>query len=43
MLAVHAPADAGETTAYGAFEVVTCEVSDPFGVLYVVAHLARTG
>ena len=25
-----------------AFEVVTCEVSDPFGVLYVVAHLART-
>lgn len=24
------------------FEVVSCEVSDPFGVLYVVAHLART-
>ncbi|KGN36237.1 hypothetical protein N803_05060 [Knoellia subterranea KCTC 19937] len=26
----------GERTAY---EVVSCEVSDPFGVLYVVAHL----
>ena len=24
-----------------AFDVVSCEVSDPFGVLYVVAHLAR--
>lgn len=24
------------------FEVASCEVSDPFGVLYVVAHLART-
>ena len=32
----------GGATAYGAFEVVSCEVSDPFGVLYVVAHLART-
>lgn len=30
-----------ERAAYGGFEVVSLEVSDPFGVLYVVAHLAR--
>lgn len=37
--AAHAAAGAeGERTAY---RVVSCEVSDPFGVLYVVAHLTR--
>ncbi|WP_035945757.1 hypothetical protein, partial [Knoellia flava] len=41
--AAGAPVNATGGPAYGAFEVVTCEVSDPFGVLYVVAHLARTG
>lgn len=40
--AAGASVEAGEGPAYGTFEVVTCEVSDPFGVLYVVAHLART-
>ncbi|MDT0212994.1 hypothetical protein Q9R29_03750 [Rothia sp. ARF10] len=46
--ATHAPASAdmvapATTSADAArLEVVSCEVSDPFGVLYVVAHLART-
>ncbi|MFW5473630.1 hypothetical protein ACOCJ5_09980 [Knoellia sp. CPCC 206450] len=39
--AVGAPTDKDGGTAYPGFEVVTCEVSDPLGVLYVVAHLAR--
>ncbi|PRY52950.1 hypothetical protein BCF74_12921 [Knoellia remsis] len=37
----HAPRGPGQGTGCGpAYEVVDCEASDPFGVLYVVAHLA---